>query len=393
MSHRALSERALIVLLAAVTAAGPLALSLYVPAAPLARADFGVSLAAASTTVSAPLIAFAFGLFAHGPLSDRYGRRPLILAGLCVYLVGTALAGFAPSIGLLTLGRIVTALGAAAGVTVTRAVIGDLYPHEGMANRLATLTMVMVIVNALAPATGGMLAEALGWRSVFGLLFTIGAITLLASWRLMPETRRAGDVAGGRQIAHATMTLLREPRFLACAFQSAVIYGGFFVFVALIPHVFKSLGRTATEYGLWYVGISCGYFLGNGVVIRYATRIGAHRLLTTGILIQAVAALLGWVFALKGLWHPFWIFSPWFVIVFGQGLALPNLTANAVALAPRYAGAAAGLLGFIQQILGAIAVQAMATSSTATPIPVTAFVAGAALLAWITLKLGPRPGG
>ena len=108
---------------------------------------------------------------------------------------------------------------------------------------------------------------------------------------------------------------------------------------------------------------------------------------------QAVAALLGWVFALKGLWHPFWIFSPWFVIVFGQGLALPNLTANAVALAPRYAGAAAGLLGFIQQILGAIAVQAMATSSTATPIPVTAFVAGAALLAWITLKLGPRPGG
>jgi MFS transporter, DHA1 family, multidrug resistance protein len=389
---RALSERALILLLAAVTATGPVALNIYMPVVPLARAAFGVSVAAASATVTAPLVAFAVGLFVYGPLSDHYGRRPVILAGLAIYLAGCLLALAAPSIAVLTLGRVVVALGTSAGVTVARAAIGDRYQRDRMAPKLATLTMVMVTANSLAPAGGGAIGEALGWRAVFGVLLGGGALIALAAWRYLPETRRVAEARAPRQMLAATLALLRQPAFLDHAFQSAVIYTVFLVFVALVPYVFRSFGRGATEYGLWYLSIAVGYFLGNWVVSRYTFKLGMQRLMGAGITLQAAAAVIGWGLALAGLWHPFWLFAPWAVIGFAQGLALPNLTASAVALAPRYAGAASGLLGFSQQILGALAVQLMALTSTATPLPVTGFVAATAVAALAVLRFGPARG-
>ena len=139
MKTRALSERALIVLLAAITASGPVSLSIYMPVVPLAREAFGVSVAAASTTVSAPLIAFAVGLFVYGPLSDHFGRRPVILVGLGIYLSGVAIALASTTIGMLTAGRVIAALGTSAGVTVARAAMGDLYARERMAQKFPVL--------------------------------------------------------------------------------------------------------------------------------------------------------------------------------------------------------------------------------------------------------------
>ncbi len=393
MKHRAPSARALLVLLAAVTATGPVSLNIYLPVVPLARDAFGVSVAAANATVSAPLVAFAVGLFVYGPLSDHYGRRPMILAGLAIFVAGCALALAAPSIGTLTLGRVVTALGTSAGVTVARATLGDLYARERMAHKLATLTMVMVTASSVAPAGGGAIAEALGWRAVFGVLLAGGVAIALVAWRHLPETRTAGETRDRRQMLAATRALLRQGAFLGHAFQTAVIYSVFLVFVALAPYVFRNLGRSPTEYGLWYLSLAAGYFVGNWVVSRHAAKLGVQRLTRAGVALQAVGGALGWTLAATGLWHPFWLFAPWVVIGFAQGLALPNLTASAVALAPRAAGAAAGLLGLGQQLLGAAALQLMALAPTATPLPLTAFVAVTTVTAFLVLRLGKDPAG
>jgi MFS transporter, DHA1 family, multidrug resistance protein len=377
-----LSDRALIVLLAAVTAFGPVALNIYLPMLPKVQADLGVTVAEASLTVSAPLVAFAVGILFYGPLSDRIGRRPVILFGIAVYLIGTTVALLSPSVGWLTAGRVIQALGTSAGITVARAIMGDLFPREKMARMIAYLTMVMVMANALAPVGGGALAQWLHWRWTFGVLLVTGIVIAWYAWRLLPETRPAGAHGTVRQVLDATVTLAARPAFLGYVLQSGVIYAVFLVFISLMPYVFvQALGRTTTEYGLWYLFIAIGYFLGNWHVTRYATRFGVHRLLVAGVAVQAVFAVAAWALAAAGWWHPAWIFLPWAMIAYGQGLALPNVTANAVALAPQYAGTASGLLGFAQQIVGAASIQWMSLASTATPVPIATFVGAASLVA------------
>jgi DHA1 family bicyclomycin/chloramphenicol resistance-like MFS transporter len=383
-----LSDRALIVLLAAVTAFGPVALNIYLPVLPKVQADLGVTVAEASLTVSAPLVAFAFGILFYGPLSDRIGRRPVILFGIAVYLVGTLVALLSPTVGWLTAGRVIQALGTSAGITVARAMMGDLFPREKMARMIAYLTMVMVMANALAPVGGGALAQWLHWRWTFGVLLVLGVVIAWYAWRLLPETRPPGAHGTARQVVDATVTLAARPAFLGYVLQSGVIYAVFLVFISLMPYVFvQSHGHTTTAYGLWYLFIAVGYFVGNWHVTRYATRFGVQRLLVAGVAVQAVFAVAAWALAAAGWWHPVWIFLPWAMIAYGQGLALPNVTANAVALAPQYAGTASGLLGFAQQIVGAASIQWMSLASTATPVPIATFVGAASLVAFAGLLI------
>jgi len=376
-----LSERSLTILLAAVTASGPISLGIYMPVLPLARAAFHVSVAAASATVTAALVAYAIGLYAYGPLSDRFGRRPVILTGLCVYLLGVITALCATSIGMLTVGRVISALGTSAGVTVARAVLGDLYEREHMALRLATITMVMSVANALSPALGGMLGDLMGWRIVFEIQLGLALSVGVAAWRWLPETRAPSALGSRVSVLGASANLVRDRAFLGYALQTGVLYAVFFVFVSLVPYIFRTLGRTSAEYGSWYVLISFSYFCGNWYTTRYSYRRGLERLITDGVRLQAVGALAGAGLAWLGFWHPAFIFLPWCMIGFAQGLTLPNLTAAAVARSPANAGAASGLLGFGQQIIGALAVQGMSSASTSSPVAVTTFIAAGALIA------------
>lgn len=385
-----LSERALIVLLAACTGIGPVALNVYLPVLPKVRADLGVSVAQASVTVTAPLIAFAIGLLLYGPLSDRIGRRPVILWGIAVCLVGTALALVAPNVTLLTAGRVIQAFGTSAGLTVARAMMGDLFPREKMARMIAYLTMVMVMANAVAPIAGGALGQWLHWRSVFAVVLVGAAIIGLFAWRHLPETRDRSLGGSTAQVARASAAIATRPAFLGYVLQSGVIYATFLVYISLMPYVFvQTLGHTTTEYGLWYLCIAVGYFVGNWHVTRYATRFGVHRLVVVGVGLQAAFSVLAWALVAYGHWDAVWLFLPWAFVAYGQGLALPNIMANAVSLAPQYAGAASGLLGFSQQIVGAASAQFMALASTDTPVPIATFCGVASLVAFAGVLVQP----
>jgi len=386
-----LSDRLLIALLAAITAAGPVAMNIYLPALPAVQAHFGTSVAEMNLTVSAALIAFAAGILLYGPVSDRFGRRPVILLGMAVFAVGSVLCLFAPTLEALLAGRVVQALGTSAGTVVARAMLGDLYPREKMARMLALLTMVMVLGPTTAPLVGGVITEALGWKAIFAFLLLANGAILLAAWRLLPETRLHADrTAGVSRLVGAWASMLGNGAFLGFTIQAGTIYATFLTFISLAPYVMAALGHSATEYGLWYLLVATGYFVGNGYVARHAARVGLQKLIVIGTTLQLACALGGAGLVLAGLWHPAAVFLPMGLLGFAQGLCLPNITASAVALAPRTAGAASSMLGFTQQLFGALAVQAMAVFPTDTPVPVYLFTVAATAAAWLSLFVLPR---
>lgn len=385
------SNRLLLGLLAAITAAGPIAMNIYLPALPRVQAYFGTSVAEVNLTVSLPLIAFAIGVFVYGPVSDRFGRRPVILGGQLVFALGNLLCLFAPSFGMLLAGRVVQALGTSAGLVVARAMLGDLYGREKMARMLAYLTMIIVIGPTVSPLIGGFVTEAFGWHALFGLLLATNFVILAVVWRFLPETRSDADRRQGASgLARMSLAVVRQPAFLGLALQSGLIFAVFLAFISIVPYVMVSLGHSSTEYGLWYLAVAIGYFLGNWVVTRFATRAGLRRLIEMGMAIQLVSAVGGAGLVLAGLWQPAALFLPMGVLSFGQGLALPNITASAVALAPRTPGAASSMLSFSQQLIGAIAVQGMAVFATSTPVPIYIFMVAASLAAWASLFMLPR---
>jgi DHA1 family bicyclomycin/chloramphenicol resistance-like MFS transporter len=181
------------------------------------------------------------------------------------------------------------------------------------------------------------------------------------------------------------------PLFTGCVLQGAVVYATFLVFISLAPYVMVSaLGRPATEFGLYYLFIAVGYFLGNWSVRRLMGRHDLHWMVVVGVLLTVVGAVAALAFVAAGLTHPLWIFIPIGVLSYGQGLALPNVTATAVSLAPQHAGVASSVIGFLQQLIGAACVQAMGHFPTDTAMPMLVFVAAVCALGLAMLYVFPR---
>ena len=390
--NRGLSDRGLLVLLAAITALGPVATNLYLPALPAVRDYFGVSVAQAQATFSISLVTFAFGILTWGPFSDRYGRRAAVIGGVLIMVCGALLSVAAPSLAWLVVGRGLQAFGTATGIVTARAIVADLYPIDRMAKALASLTMVAVVGNSLAPVLGGHLAAAFGWRAIFGALVVAAAAVGIFAWKRLPETRPAGrHPPRAREMAVTAWNLVRKPMFAGCMLQGAVVYATFLVFISLAPYVMVSaLGRPPTEFGAYYLFIAVGYFFGNWSVSRLMARHDLHWMVVVGVLLTVAGSAAALTFVALGLTHPLWIFVPIGVLSYGQGLALPNVTATAVSLAPQHAGVASSTIGFLQQIIGAACVQGMARFTPDSAIPMLTFCAGACALGLAMLYVFPR---
>jgi len=388
---RPVSDRALLVLLAALTALGPVATNLYLPALPAVRDHFSASVAEVQTTFSISLVTFALGMLLWGPWSDRYGRRPAVLGGLAILMAGAAVSFVAQNLGWLVTGRGIQAFGTATGIIVARAIVSDRYPAQRMVKVLATLTMVSVLGHALAPAVGGYLTAGFGWRSVFAALVLATACLALAVWLYLPESSvRTGAPPRAVEMLATAGRLLRMPLFVGCVAQTAIIFSTFLVFISLAPYVMVSaLGRPSTEYGMYFVLIAAGYFLGNWSVSRFMGRREPQRVVAAGVILQSVGTLAALGFVALGLFHPLWIFLPMSLVSFGQGLALPNVTATAVSLAPQQAGVASSAVGFLQQIFGALCVQGMGIFPTDTPFPMLIFCAAICIVGVVILRVVP----
>lgn len=346
-----------ILLLVAVAAVSPLGINIYLPSMPGMAVDFGVDFAAIQLTLSLYLLTVAIGQLFIGPLSDRYGRRPVLLGGLASFVLGSLLCLIAANIELLLTGRVLQALGGCAGITLSRAVVRDLYGREQAASMIGYVTMGMAVAPMLAPSIGGALDGVYGWQASFVFLLLFSALTLAGVLLWLPETNRhRGPTGAAGQMLRGYAKLGGSRLFwgyaLTTAFNSAV----FFSFVAGASYVMVELmNRTPLEYGIYFGVVSLGYILGNFFTARRATTIGPNRLILAGsFMVLASVAAMAVVFSL-GYMHPLALFMPMFFVGVGNGMVMPSGVAGAISVKPEAAGTAAGLSGSLQMGCGALA--------------------------------------
>lgn len=388
----ATAPRSLIALLAASSALGPVSTLMLMPALPAIRAEFGATTAATQAVISVFLFVFAIGIPFAGPLSDRHGRRPLLLGGVAVFLAGSLLGALAPTLEVLVLARAVQALGCAATATVARAVLGDIFPDWRLARALATMTLVMMSGTAISPYLGGLITESLGWHAPLMLMVVAAAVIGVAAVRGLPETRVARDgLMTYGELGRASRSVLRNPTFLGCVIDAGVVYAIYLGFISIAPYIMSEmLGRPATSFGLWLLLLSAGYFVGNLIVTRLKGHADLDRVARFGNWLQAASALLALGFVVMGFTHPVFWFGPMLPLAFAQGLLLPHVTATAVRLAPGYAGVASGLIGFFQQAIAAAAVQSLGFVDTSGPLPVLTVCAALSLVSLVAMLLLER---
>lgn len=383
-SHPMTRRRPPLALLIAVSAAGPLSLNIFVPSMPGIQRAFHTDYATVQLTLTLYLIGFAVAQLLYGPLSDRFGRRPVLLAGQGVYLAGSLLCLIAPGIGALITGRVVQAVGACAGMVVARAIIQDIYKSEKAAPMLAYVHSAMAAAPMIGPSIGGLLEVWFGWQASFVLIAVLGAGVLATSVNFLHEThwgeaRAMGTVDMMVGFGH----LLRRPVFCGHAFQVAFTSSVFFAFVGGVPYVMVDLmGRPPSEYGFYFTAIPALFMAGSFFTGWVSVRVGSDRMVTIGTLIALCATGTEVAWNHWDLLTPVTLFGSMAVAALGAGMAQPNGMAGAVGADPRRAGAASGLSGFLQMTVSAGVATVVGTllAGTATPVVMVMFVsAGLAL--------------
>ncbi|MEM6490126.1 MAG: MFS transporter, partial [Pseudomonadota bacterium] len=364
-------------LLAALTALAPFTLQILAPALPAVARDLALTQALAQTLLSSSLVAMAVATLLWGPLSDLYGRRPVMLAALALAVAGSVLAALAPGLGLALAGRLAQAGGAVAGMVLARAVAQDVWGRERAVAVLGQVTAAMVVAPMLAPALSGVIVEQLGWRGVFWAGALLSALCLALAAGRLAETRPppAGPAPRGMAAALAETAagfaeVARERGFWAYAGFGVASLATFLFFVGAGPLVMdRAYGLDAQAYGLWFLGIAAAYMAANVACGRVTAALGPDRALRLGAAISLAALVGGLGLGLAGAHHPTAFILPIMVQSVGAGLAVPNALAGATAAVPGRAGVAAGLMGAAQFLFAGAAAQVAGMIGHATAVP------------------------
>jgi MFS transporter, DHA1 family, multidrug resistance protein len=364
-------SRGMIVLLAAASALGPVAMQIMLPAIPIVRESFGISTGTAQLTLSLSMFSIALATLIYGPLSDRFGRRPVMLAGIGITVLGSVLCMMAGSIEWLIVGRIVQAAGGAVGLVLARAIVRDVYDAGQSASIIATLVMVMVVMPMISPLIGGELMIRFDWHAIFYLLAAIALLMMLAMYKLLPETlRNPQPFSGVRSMVSGFAQLFRSRVFTAYAFNTAFISVVFFTFISAAPEVMVSvLQRPPNEYGYYFLMVPSAFMAGNYLARGLSSRLGIQRMIMMGSALGLTGIVLALLLQLVGLTHPLSLFMPVALSTFGNGISLPNAQAGAINEFPDMAGSASGLTGFLQMALSALAAQLVALLFNGTVYP------------------------
>ncbi|SDF07818.1 MFS transporter, DHA1 family, bicyclomycin/chloramphenicol resistance protein [Salipiger thiooxidans] len=344
-----------LILLAGLSA---LAMNVFLPSLPRMTEHFHTEYRVMQLSVAIYLGVNALLQIIIGPISDKFGRRPVILWGLVLFLGATLGCIFAPDIATFLTFRMCQAVVVTAMV-LSRAVVRDMVPQDQAASMIGYVTMGVAVVPMVGPVFGGMLDEAFGWQSTFWLLFILGALILWMSWRDLGETSVSRGLSLMQQFREYP-ELFRSPRFWGYALTCALSSGAFFAYLGGAPFVGSAVFHLSpAALGFFFGAPAVGYFIGNGLSGRYSARVGINRMILWGCVLNAAGlgtALMVFAAGFQSEWTFFGFMT---FVGLGNGMTIPNATAGALSVRPHLAGTASGLSGAIM-IGGGAALSALA---------------------------------
>ncbi len=350
-------SKAFTLLLAVLTAVGPLSTDMYLPSLPAIGVGLDVSNSMVQLTLSVFIAGFAIGQVFYGPLSDRFGRKPVMSIGLVIYVCGSLACFIASSIEYLILARFFQALGASAAIVLSRAIVRDLFGGAEAARLLSMLGALMGVVPLIAPVFGGFLQIHYGWRANFATTSIIAAILLIVVVMVLPETLKKEHVRQwslGRMLVDFSH-LLKHPIFVRYLIAVCLAFGGLFVLISASSFVLQNhFGLNEIGFGLSFSLCVAGYIVGTLIGARLTHSQDVEAVTYFGSAILAIAGIA--MIALTGIenqkvWH---FLLPMFFSMVGIGLVMPQSMAGALTPFAEMAGAASSLIGFIQNGFAAL---------------------------------------
>lgn len=383
---------ALTALLAALTAIGPLSIDMYLPSLPDIAGGLAASTAQVQLTISAYLIGFAFGQILYGPISDRHGRKPVLLAALGLFAAASLICMLSTSIDMLIASRALQAFGGSGCIMLARAIVRDLYSGSRAGRELSVMGSVMALAPVIAPMVGGVLQTAFGWRAIFVVLVIAGACGMTTIWLVLPETlkQRAVEPVSPASMLRSYSVVSRNPAYLAYMGLATGSFAGLFAWISGASVVLQNLyGLSPLHFGIAFALSSVGYLTGTNVATRLVMKIGLDRTIGFGCCALAVGGL-GMVASVAfGLTSVVSLVLPVAVYLAGLGMVLPQSIAGAITPFPERAGAASALFGFMQQSVAAIcgATVGVLLAHNAWPVAgAVAFMGVATLLLWLSTR-------
>ena len=380
----------LTLLLAMLTALGPLSMDMYLPSLPDIVHVLGAPVVRTQLTISSYLIGFAVGQMIYGPLSDRYGRRPVLLAAVALYLASTLACAAAQSVDLLIAARLLQGISGSGAIVLARAIVRDVYSGVQAARELSLMGSISATAPIVAPMIGGVLQAGFGWRANFICMSVGGLIALLVAARLLPETLRPNNRAGSLSffsMARGYGTVARHGGFLVYLGIITTTYAGLFAWVSGASVVLQGVyGLSAVTFGFTFALGAAGYMLGAMIATRLVVRLGLDRTIGVGVVVIAAGGLslaLAVATGVPGLW----LVAAMALYLAGVGLAMPQAMAGALTPFPDRAGTAASLMGLVQQAVAAIIAAVIGAYLVQSAWPVTGVVVAMGCLTFLLWAL------
>jgi MFS transporter, DHA1 family, multidrug resistance protein len=380
----------LTLLLAMLTALGPLSMDMYLPSLPDIARALDAPIARTQLTISSYLVGFALGQMIYGPLSDRYGRRPVLLAAITLYLASTLACAASQSVDLLIAARLLQGVSGSGAIVLTRAIVRDVHSGVQAARELSLMGSISAIAPIVGPMIGGLLQTGFGWRANFFCMSAGGLIALVVAARLLPETLVRSNRATSLSffaMVRGYGAVVRHRGFLVYLGIITTTYAGLFAWVAGASVVLQDVyGLSAVTFGFTFALGAAGYMAGAMLATRLVLRLGLDRTIGVGVLVITAGGLalaLAVATGVPGLW----LVAAMALYLAGVGLAMPQAMAGALTPFPDRAGTAASLMGLVQQAVAAIAAGVLGAYLVQSAWPVTGVVVAMSCLTFLLWAL------